>query len=268
MYFRAIYPDASIRGRIATRELGMVYSRDVLGDAGSVEGPAPYLLLDVEQPEGGILEKEGEKEREREGEKGREGEGEKGRTLEGLRFQPGDYVCVNVVLPKHLSGSTPVGPEVIGGARLPSGPGGGGMGLGSGAGTGAGAGANGWGNGGGNSNAAASVLRGDRHWRGGSDPAAGRSRIARAGPGRNERAVRERERERERVERVRGEPERGGGGGGVDRRGPPPRRGRDRDSLPPPARAAAYGRGAPSRSRSRTRSPSRSPPPRRRARYD
>ena len=267
MYFRAIYPDASIRGRIATRELGMVYSRDVLGDGGSVEGPAPYLLLDVEQPEGGSLEKEGEKERERGGEKGREGEGEKGRTLEGLRFQPGDYVCVNVVLPKHLSGSAPVGPEVIGGARLPSGPGGGGMGLGSGAGTGAGAGANGWGNGGGNSNAAASVLRGDRHWRGGSDPAAGRSRIARAGPGRNERAVRERERERERVERVRGEPERGGGGG-VDRRGPPPRRGRDRDSLPPPTRAAAYGRGAPSRSRSRTRSPSRSPPPRRRARYD
>ena len=54
----------------------MVYSRDVLGDAGSVEGPAPYLLLDVEQPEGGTLEKEGEKEREREreGEKGREGE--------------------------------------------------------------------------------------------------------------------------------------------------------------------------------------------------
>ena len=46
--FRAIYVDAANRGRFAQKELGMVYSRDILGEPGNLETPAPRLLEDMD----------------------------------------------------------------------------------------------------------------------------------------------------------------------------------------------------------------------------
>ena len=46
--FRAIYADSANRGRIAQKDLGMVYSRDILGEPGTLAAPAPRLLADAE----------------------------------------------------------------------------------------------------------------------------------------------------------------------------------------------------------------------------
>ncbi|KAL7282763.1 hypothetical protein ACG7TL_004238 [Trametes sanguinea] len=92
--FRAVFVDAAARGRFAHKELGTVYSRDILGEPGSLDHPAPRLLEDGES----------------EAIKG----SEQDRTLDELRFVPGDYLCVAVHLPKGVT--MPAGPGV------PSGP--------------------------------------------------------------------------------------------------------------------------------------------------
>ncbi|KAI5114776.1 hypothetical protein M0805_005499, partial [Coniferiporia weirii] len=176
--FRALYADAAARGRIAHRDLGIVYSRDVLGEPGTLNTPAARLLED------------GEREHASE-------HPQTDRSLEELRFVPGDYMCVSVILPKHLAsgpGAGPGGDVAIRGAAAP------------------GVTANGWkgvrapsppGPPGG-------LGRGGGHWRGGSDAMAGRGRPGGAGGGgRGERPrgpvdrdVVDRDRERERDRRV------------------------------------------------------------------
>ncbi|KAL4076308.1 Sin3 associated polypeptide p18-domain-containing protein [Scleroderma yunnanense] len=86
--FRAIYADAANRGRFAQKELGMVYSRDILGEPGNLESPAPRLLEDVDNENREPTEREKEE-----------------RSLDELRFVPGDYLCVSVILPKSATGA-------------------------------------------------------------------------------------------------------------------------------------------------------------------
>ena len=160
-----------------------MFSRDILGEPGTLENPASRLLKDVDE------------------------ESDNWKTLDELHFVPGDYLCISVLLPKHVTApDVPIrgaagGPPVNGWKSGPLSPPGPPAGLG----------------------------RGGGHWRGGSDPNAGRGRGGRA-----ERSRRELDRD-------------------LDRRAPPPRR---RDS--PPHRDLY-----PARDRSRSRSRSRSPPRRR-----
>ncbi|OCB87229.1 DNA/RNA polymerase [Sanghuangporus baumii] len=181
--FRSLYADSAARGRIATRDLGSVSSREILGEPGTLDAPAPRLLTDGDEESDNV------------------------KTLEELRFFPGDYLCISVALPKHVTapdvsirgaaGGQPVNGWKSSGPLSPPGPPGG-------------------------------LGRGGGHWRGGSDPYAGRGRGGRA-----ERSRRELDRE-------------------LDRRLPPPRR---RDS--PPHRDLYTGRDRSSLSRSRSRSPPR-----------
>ncbi|OSC97943.1 hypothetical protein PYCCODRAFT_1397932 [Trametes coccinea BRFM310] len=158
--FRAVFVDAAARGRFAHKELGTVYSRDILGEPGSLDHPAPRLLEDGES----------------EAIKG----SEQDRTLDELRFVPGDYLCVAVHLPK--------------GVTMPTGPGGELAIKGSAVGPGAGPGAvNGWkgaggrGDGGWGGGLAAApgpgAGRGGGHWRGNSGPEPAVPRGARGGRG-------------------------------------------------------------------------------------
>ena len=230
--FRAVFADAASRGRYSQKDLGTVYSRDILGEPGSLDGPAPRLLDDTEPEPASAAEQD--------------------RTLDELRFVPGDYLCVMVTLPK--------------GVVVPSGPGGElsikGSAVGPGHANGwkgAGAPAGGRGDGGWGGNVAANPGPGSGrgaggHWRGNSSidhapPRGGRGRGGDFGRDRDRerdrdrdrdvRDVRERDRERDR-DRDRD-----------DRRVPPPRR-----DSPPRRGGGGWGRRA-----------SRSPP-RRRGRYD
>ncbi|EJD01690.1 uncharacterized protein FOMMEDRAFT_158843 [Fomitiporia mediterranea MF3/22] len=162
--FRSLYADSSTKGRITTRDLGMVYSRDILGEPGSLEAPAPRLLQDSED------------------------EVDTGRTLEELRFMPGDFMCISVILPKHVTAPDASIRGAAAGAPT--------SGV-----------ANGWKNGPSSPPGPPGGLgRGGGHWRGGSEPGGGRGRIGRGDRPR-------RDLDRDIVER--------------DRRIPPPRRGRD-----------------------------------------
>ena len=80
--FRAVYADSANRGRAAQKDLGTVYSRDILGEPGTLTSPAPRLLTDVEAAPTTA---------------------DDDRTLEELRFVPGDYLCVMVQLPKNVT---------------------------------------------------------------------------------------------------------------------------------------------------------------------
>ncbi|KAA1479173.1 hypothetical protein DENSPDRAFT_810109 [Dentipellis sp. KUC8613] len=220
--FRAVYADAGNRGLFAQKDLGIVYSRDILGEPGTLDGTARRLLEDKET---GPLQKDA-------------------RTLEELRFVPGDYMCITVLLPKSATIPAPGGELTI-----------------KGSGAAAAAAANGW------KNAPAPALDrsgppppigrgGGGHWRGGSDApsAPGRGRGGRGDIGR----PRERDLDRTRDDRFRDDRMRDE----RDRRPPPPRRG----ESPPPRR----GWGERDRDRGyrdrRSRSPSRSRSPIRRRR--
>ncbi|KAI0065857.1 hypothetical protein BV25DRAFT_1868581 [Artomyces pyxidatus] len=215
--FRAVYADAANRGSFAQKDLGIVYSRDILGEPGTLDTTAPRLLQDTDDDQSST-------ERQKEA-----------RTLEELRFVPGDYLCIAVLLPKNvplaagppgttgelsIKGSAPAVPN---GWRT-AGPTSVGRGGASGGGPGPG------------------VGRGGGHWRGESNAP---SSAVRGRGGRGETGGRDRDADRLRD----------------DRRPPPPRRG---DSPPP--RSGGWGergRGFKDR-RSRSRSRSRSPPRRRR----
>lgn len=80
--FRAVFADSANRGRIAQKDLGTVYSRDILGEPGTLASPAPRLLTDSEPPSSSSDDE---------------------RTLDELRFVPGDYMCVMVQLPKNVT---------------------------------------------------------------------------------------------------------------------------------------------------------------------
>jgi histone deacetylase complex subunit SAP18 len=197
--FRAVYADSGNRGQFATKDLGTVYSRDILGDPGTIDSVAPRLTRDDDSGVTSDRQKDV-------------------RTLDELRFVPGDYLCVAVLLPKS-AGAPPPELSIKGGAAAngwkASGPLGPPRGPGAGAGPPAGRGGGG-------------------HWRGGSDApsaAMGRGRGGRAGD-----FGRDRDRDF-RNDRDRRPPPR--------RDSPPPRR-----DSPPPYRSRA-------RSFSRSRSPPR-----------
>ncbi|KAH9482140.1 Histone deacetylase complex subunit SAP18 [Psilocybe cubensis] len=84
--FRTVFPDPNNKGRFTSKDIGMVYSRDILGEPGTLTSTAPRLLQDTEPPARG----HGEREREE-------------RTLDELRFYPGDYLLIAVLLPKNVN---------------------------------------------------------------------------------------------------------------------------------------------------------------------
>ncbi|KAI0284868.1 Sin3 associated polypeptide p18-domain-containing protein [Russula brevipes] len=174
--FRTIYADAGNRGQFALKDLGVVYSRDTLGDLGTVE---QLLDDDTAAQDNAARQKDA-------------------RTLDELRFVPGDYLCVSVMLPKNVQANFSADPSAPKGQG--QGPGGsplsptpangwksaGGLGRGAGAPSGPGA-------------PPLAAGRGGGHWRGGSDapPQPARGRDFGAGRGDRDRD-RDRERERER----------------------------------------------------------------------
>ena len=133
--FKTVYADSGNKGRFAQKELGMVYSRDILGEPGSLNNTAPRLLEDVD----GEVREPTEREKEE-------------RTLEELRFVPGDYLLVSVILPKNVTMPSEAPSKTVG----PGGPGG----------------ANGWkkSDSGWGSAPAPGTGRGGGHWRGDSNP--------------------------------------------------------------------------------------------------
>lgn len=85
-------PGARPGGHFASKDLGIVYSRDILGDPGSAAlGVAPRLLEDYEPDVPSS------------------GEGSGNKTLEELKFHPGDFLSVAVLLPKSVA--VTVGPS-------------------------------------------------------------------------------------------------------------------------------------------------------------
>jgi len=80
--FKTLYADSTQRGAFTTKDLGIVYSRDILGEPGA--------LVTNSSDDGAPLDstsEEQEKER-------------LDKSLEDLRFVPGDYLLVNIMMPK------------------------------------------------------------------------------------------------------------------------------------------------------------------------
>ncbi|OJT15506.1 Histone deacetylase complex subunit SAP18 [Trametes pubescens] len=210
--FRAVFADAAARGRFSQKELGTVYSRDILGEPGALNQTAPRLLEDTEAESSQNAEQD--------------------RTLDELRFVPGDYLCVAVHLPKGVTVPTGPGGELaIKGSAINAGPAAGAPNGWKGAGGGV-RGDGGWG---GNLSAAPGPGLGlgrgggGGHWRGNSGPEAAVPRGARGGRGGGDFGG-GRDRDDRRVPPARrDEPPRREGWGrrGVSRsRSPPRRRGR------------------------------------------
>lgn len=203
-----------------------------------MQSTAPRLLEDNDGGEGGREKSEREKEE---------------RTLDELRFVPGDYMCVAVLLPKNVNVATgerdiPIkGSAGSGGPPATNGWRSGGVGGGTRGGDG------GWGGSVAPLSAGAPTGRGGGHWRGGSDvppPVSRGSGRGRGGGG--DFAGRDRDYD-SRIDRDRRVP--------PPRRDSPPRRGGGRD------RDRDRDRGGPRGGRrSLSRSRSRTPP--RRKRYD
>ena len=104
--FRAVYPDTSAGGggRFQTKELGTVFARDLSNVSILSESFEP----DSQPRNGDAMETDKEERARRERED---------RTLEQMRFFPGDYLDIAVILPK--SASAPSGGHGVG----PGGPG-------------------------------------------------------------------------------------------------------------------------------------------------
>ncbi|KAJ7480179.1 histone deacetylase complex protein [Mycena galericulata] len=220
--FRTVYVEQGSRGRFASKELGMVYSRDILGEPGTLSSTAPRLLEDAYEPPHELVERERDE-----------------RSLEDLRFVPGDFLLVAVLLPKSVTLPTEIS---IKGAAPATNGWRAGPGLGSAKGDG------GWGGAGAlaPSGTPPGAGRGGGHWRGDSSAT---PRGARGGGRGGGDLGRDRERDRDRdLDRS-------------DRRVPPPRRNRDS----PPRRGTGWGdRGRGRRGDRERDSRSRSPPRRRR----
>ncbi|KAF9449052.1 hypothetical protein P691DRAFT_799728 [Macrolepiota fuliginosa MF-IS2] len=201
--FRTVYADPSLKGRFAQKDLGMVYSRDILGEPGALNVTAPRLLEDAE----GQNREPTEREREE-------------RTLDELKFLPGDYLLIAVLLPKNVTMPNEIAIKGTGATGWKS--------------NSAGRTDTAWGGPGSNT-----APRGSEgHWRGGSSskhPPPGSRRGGRNGG----ESTQDKDMDRDRDPRV-----------------PPPRR---RDTSPPPPPRGGRGRGGRSdrRSRSRSRSPRR-----------
>ncbi|KAF9068705.1 Sin3 associated polypeptide p18-domain-containing protein [Rhodocollybia butyracea] len=83
--FRTVYADSGNKGRFSQKELGMVYSRDILGEPGTLTAVASRI---VEENDENREPTDREKEE---------------RTLDELRFVPGDYLLLAVLLPKNVT---------------------------------------------------------------------------------------------------------------------------------------------------------------------
>ncbi|KAH6879960.1 Sin3 associated polypeptide p18-domain-containing protein, partial [Coprinopsis sp. MPI-PUGE-AT-0042] len=110
--FKALYADSSPNSsgpkssrstfKYTTKELGMVYSRDILGEPGSFSlstgaTTAPRLLQDEEQQASSTQTLDADDTANGAGDKaGRDHD----KTLEDLRFVPGDYMLISIILPK------------------------------------------------------------------------------------------------------------------------------------------------------------------------
>ncbi|PPQ92750.1 hypothetical protein CVT25_003859 [Psilocybe cyanescens] len=226
--FRTVYADPSNKGRYASKDIGMVYSRDILGEPGSLTSTAPRLLQDTEPS----AREQGEREREE-------------RSLDELRFIPGDFLLIAVLLPKNVTLPSEISIKGSGAAAAAV-PAGGSNGWRAGS-SAVGKTDAGWGRAAGNSGPG--LGRGGGHWRGDSNAPGPAGRGGR-GSGR------------------------GGGDAGRDRdpdrsdsRVPPPRR----HDSPPPRGGGSWGdrdRGGRGGRGGNRRSPSRSRSPPRRRRYD
>ncbi|KIY46034.1 hypothetical protein FISHEDRAFT_26105, partial [Fistulina hepatica ATCC 64428] len=71
--FRIVYAVSTNKGRYAQKDIGMVYSRDILGEPGSLGVTAPRLTQDWDAP----IDNDRDE-----------------RTLDELRFVPGDFLLV------------------------------------------------------------------------------------------------------------------------------------------------------------------------------
>ncbi|KAJ8494490.1 hypothetical protein ONZ45_g13219 [Pleurotus djamor] len=148
--FRTVYADPGNKGRFSQKDLGLVYSRDILGEPGTLESIAPRLLEDEDHE---IREPSAREKEER--------------SLDELRFVPGDYLLVAVLLPKNVTMPTELSIKGAGGAGAQS---------------------NGWkgrgDSGWGGATASTAPGRGGGHWRGDSNapppPAGGRGRGGRS----------------------------------------------------------------------------------------
>ncbi|KAJ7102400.1 histone deacetylase complex protein [Mycena belliarum] len=220
--FRTVYVEQGSRGRFASKDLGMVYSRDILGEPGTLTSTAPRLLEDSFEVPHEPVERERDE-----------------RTLEDLRFVPGDFLLIAVLLPKSVTLPTEI--NIKGAAPATNG-------WRTGPGMGSAKGDGGWGAGALASGGPPGAGRGGGHWRGDSSAA---PRGARGGGRGGGDVGRDRDRERDRDRDL----------DRSDRRVPPPRRVRDS----PPHRGGGWGdRGRGRRGGRDSRSRSRSPPPRRR----
>ncbi|RDB20181.1 Histone deacetylase complex subunit SAP18 [Hypsizygus marmoreus] len=230
--FRTVYADSANKGRFSQKDLGMVYSRDILGEPGTLNSTAPRLREDND----GEAREPSEREREE-------------RTLDELRFVPGDYLLIAVLLPKSVTVPTEIAIKGSAGAGAPATSNGWRSAAGAPPGRG---GDSGWG-GSVAPSTGPGAGRGGGHWRGDSNapPPGGRGRGGRGGGD----FGRDRDVDRS------------------DRRVPPPRRSespptRGRGGWGARGRGGRGGRRSRSRSRSRSRTPSRSRSPPRRRRYD
>lgn len=231
--FKTVYADPQNRGRFTQKDIGAIHSREILGEAGSLDSAAPRLL-EAPQPPGRLQESMEGVTTESSGK-----DRSNNLTLDDLRFVPGDYLLISVILPK--SANVPADIAIKGSAAqtwkaTPKGD-------------------NGWGGGLGAAASSAPPGRGGgggAHWRGGPDsgpPGRGRG-VGRGGGDRDRGSDRDRGAERDIRDR--------GGDREKDRLD------RDRDYRRP--RDSGRGRG---RRSSRTRSPrsgTRSPPSRSRSR--
>lgn len=84
--FRTVYADSSTKGRFSQKDLGIVYSRDILGEPGALGTTAPRLLEDTDDAPRAPADPEKAE-----------------RTLDELRFVPGDYLLVAVLFPQRVN---------------------------------------------------------------------------------------------------------------------------------------------------------------------
>lgn len=185
----------------------MVYSRDILGEPGTLTSIAPRLLEDATT----TTETREPSEREKEE-----------RTLDELRFVPGDFLLLAVLLPKNVTMGNDLSIKGSAGAPAQNGPGWKAGGDG------------GWGKHVSSTSGGPGPTRGGGHWRGDSN---GRGR----GGGRGGGGGRGDDREDRRIPPPRS-PRAGGrgGGGGWGDRGGRRRSPRSRSRSPPRRRGSAY----------------------------
>ncbi|KAF7310538.1 hypothetical protein HMN09_00596500 [Mycena chlorophos] len=84
--FRTVYVEQGSGGRFVSKDIGEVYSRDILGEPGTIESTAPRLLEDSWLPAPPPTDSQRQE-----------------RTLDDLRFVPGDFLLVAVLLPKSVT---------------------------------------------------------------------------------------------------------------------------------------------------------------------